>query len=82
MDRPSQRFEGPLHDRFRSAAAVLLIKAAQSWKKMNGGTLPSTSKERSAFKQLLSSWQHHIDGAPLEVRSPSRDVMTAAEGMS
>ena len=47
-------------------AAVLLMKAAESWKQLHGD-LPSSFKERNEFKKLLSSWQQHIDGVPLEV---------------
>lgn len=50
------------------AAALLLIKAAESWRQTHDGKMPTTSKERSEFKQLLSSWQHHIEGVPLEVQ--------------
>lgn len=46
--------------------AVLLIKAAKCWKEAHDGTLPSTSTERTQFKQMLSAGQHHIDGIPLD----------------
>ncbi len=48
-------------------AAALLIKAAQQWRREHDGQLPGSSAERSAFKDLLKSWQRQIDGIPLEV---------------
>ncbi|MCO5573961.1 hypothetical protein L7F22_027739 [Adiantum nelumboides] len=35
--------------------AVLLIKATEDWRKIHGGSLPSTSKEKTEFKVLLAS---------------------------
>lgn len=35
--------------------AVLLIKATEEWQKNHGGSLPSTSKERTEFKAFVSS---------------------------
>lgn len=52
-------------------AAVLLIKAAQQWQQEHDGQLPGSYAERSAFKDLLKSWQRHIDGIPLEVGGPA-----------
>jgi hypothetical protein len=48
-------------------AAVLLIQAAATWQREHGGKLPGSYAERTAFKDLLKSWQRHIDGIPLEV---------------
>lgn len=48
-------------------AAALLIKAAQQWRREHDGQLPGSYAERSAFKDLLKSWQRQIDGIPLEV---------------
>lgn len=46
--------------------AVLLIQAAQQWKEAHDGQLPSSYPDRNAFKDLVRSWQRHIDGIPLE----------------
>jgi hypothetical protein len=46
---------------------VLLIQAAATWQREHGGKLPGSYAERTAFKDLLKSWQRHIDGIPLEV---------------
>lgn len=48
--------------------AVLLAKAAKQWQAEHGGALPSSTAERSAFKELIKGWQRDIDGIPLEVR--------------
>lgn len=46
--------------------AVLLAKAAKQWQQEHGGALPSSTAERSAFKELLKGWQRDINGIPLE----------------
>ena len=48
-------------------AAILLIKAAHEWQKSHSGKLPSTSAQRSEFKNIIKSWQRQIDGIPIEV---------------
>ena len=48
-------------------AAVLLVQAAKQWQEAHGGQLPTTYPDRAAFKDILKSWQRHIDGIPLEV---------------
>jgi len=47
---------------------VLLVKAVIKWRAERGG-LPSSSRERASFKQLLKSWQRNIDGVPIDVRT-------------
>lgn len=49
-------------------AAVLLAKAAKQWQEQHDGKLPGSYPERAAFKDMIRSWQRHIDGIPLEVR--------------
>jgi hypothetical protein len=51
-----------------SPAALLLAKAAKQWQEQHGGQLPSSYQERTAFKELVASWQRHVDGMPLDVR--------------
>ena len=46
---------------------MLLIKAIERWRGEHGGSLPSSSKDKAAFRQLLQSWQRTIDGIPVEV---------------
>ena len=53
--------------RSAGCAAVLLIKAIERWRGEQGGSLPSSSKDKAAFRQLLQSWQRTIDGFPVEV---------------
>ncbi len=48
---------------------VLLVKAAQAWKAQHGGALPSTSKERSAFKELITDFKRKADELPIDVRA-------------
>ncbi len=48
-------------------AGVVLVKAALQWRADHHGTLPATSSERTAFRDLLRSWQRSVDGVPLEV---------------
>jgi hypothetical protein len=48
-------------------AAILLIKAAHEWQKSHSGKLPSSSAQRSDFKNIIKSWQRQIDGIPIEV---------------
>ena len=55
---------------------VLLVKAALKWRAEHGG-LPSNSRERASFKQLLKSWQRSIEGVPLDVRHVMALHMTA-----
>ena len=49
------------------AAAILLIKAAQQWQQQHIDKLPSSSAQRTEFKNIIKSWQRKIDGIPLEV---------------
>lgn len=49
------------------AAAILLIKAAQQWQQQHNDKLPSSSAQRTEFKNIIKSWQRQIDGVPLEV---------------
>lgn len=53
------------------AAAILLIKAAQQWQQQHNDKLPSTSAQRTEFKNIIKSWQRQIEGIPLEVRISS-----------
>ncbi|EFN59362.1 hypothetical protein CHLNCDRAFT_137823 [Chlorella variabilis] len=46
--------------------AVLLAKAAKQWQEQHDGKLPGSYPERAAFKDMIRSWQRHIDGIPLE----------------
>lgn len=48
-------------------AAILLIKAAHEWQNHHSGKLPSSSAQRSEFKDIIKSWQRQIDGIPIEV---------------
>ncbi|KAH7424562.1 hypothetical protein KP509_11G013600 [Ceratopteris richardii] len=41
--------------------AILLIKACEDWRKTHGDSLPSTSKEKAEFKNLLSSKRRGVD---------------------
>ena len=58
-----------------ACAAVLLIKAAHEWHKRHGSQLPSTSSQRSEFKDIIKSWQRQIDGIPLEVRKLFLEIL-------
>ena len=59
---------------------MLLIQAAKEWAAEHGGQMPASYPERSAFKDLLRSWQRSVNGIPLEVCVHSRRaVMTAGE---
>ena len=51
---------------------MLLVKAAKQWIDKHDGQLPSSYAERTAFKDILKSWQRHIDGIPLEVHTYAR----------
>ncbi|KAL4419001.1 hypothetical protein ABPG77_000866 [Micractinium sp. CCAP 211/92] len=57
--------------------AALLIKAAQQWRREHDGQLPGSYAERSAFKDLLKSWQRQIDGIPLEEENFTEAVANA-----
>lgn len=46
-------------------AAILLIKAVNAWSAQHGKE-PSSAADRREFKNLLRSWQHTIDGIPVE----------------
>jgi len=48
-------------------AAVLLIKAAEEWRRQHEDQLPSSRADRNAFKALISSWQQHVDDVAIEV---------------
>ena len=48
-------------------AAVLLIKAAEEWRRQHEDQLPSSRAERNEFKALISSWQQHVDDVAIEV---------------
>ena len=48
-------------------AAALLIKAVSHWYQEHGPKMPANAKEKAAFRELLKSWQHSIDGIPVEV---------------
>mmetsp|Transcript_20485 Transcript_20485/g.61666 ORF Transcript_20485/g.61666 Transcript_20485/m.61666 type:complete len:555 (-) Transcript_20485:2962-4626(-) len=45
---------------------LLLVKAALQWRSEHNGALPANSAERTAFKELIKSWQRSIDGVPLD----------------
>ena len=47
-------------------AAVLLIQASERWRAEHEKP-PSTSKERSAFKELIASMKRSVEGVPLQV---------------
>lgn len=47
-------------------AAIILIQAAERWKAQQG-SLPSTSKDRATFKELITNMQRSINGVPVEV---------------
>ena len=49
------------------SAAILLVKAAHEWRKRHSGKLPSSSSQRSEFKDIIKSWQRKIDDIPIEV---------------
>ncbi len=54
-------------------AAVLLVQAVQKWKDASDGNLPSTSKERSAFKESLNRMRRRsADGVPHDVSTAGR----------
>eukprot|EP00897_Mesotaenium_endlicherianum_P006793 jgi/Mesen1/6141/ME000314S05147 len=40
---------------------VILIKLANEWKEENAGALPSTSKQRQAFKETIAGRQREVD---------------------
>lgn len=46
---------------------MLLVKVAQQWQAEHDGMLPKSQAERTAFKNLVSSWQRAADGIPLDV---------------
>lgn len=52
-------------DDFKAPAAILLIKSVAAWRAQHGKE-PSSAAERREFKDLLRSWQHTIDGIPVE----------------
>lgn len=54
----------------------------KSWREDNGQTLPSNSKEKAAFKDLIKSWQRKIDGFPVEVRIYRVDATTQSKSAS
>eukprot|EP00887_Chlorella_sp_A99_P005358 scaffold1.g5358.t1 len=57
--------------------AVLLIKAAQQWRKAHDDALPRSYAERSAFKALISSWQREVEGIPLDEENFNEAVSNA-----
>lgn len=56
---------------------LLLIKAAEHWRSTHDGKLPDTSKQKAAFKDLLRSWQHSIDGVPIEEENFAEAISNA-----
>ena len=50
---------------FEFIAGLLLVKAAAAWKAAHNGELPKSSADRSAFKDLIRSWQRTIDDCPI-----------------
>lgn len=48
-----------------SYTGLLLVKAAAAWKAEHGGELPRSSTDRSAFKDLIRSWQRLFDDCPI-----------------
>ena len=56
-------------------AAILLIKAAHEWQKSHSGKLPSSSAQRSEFKNIIKSWQRQIEGIPIEVSLLQRIII-------
>lgn len=59
--------------------AILLIKAAHEWQKSHSGKLPSTSAQRSEFKNIIKSWQRQIDGIPIEEENFSEALSNASK---
>lgn len=59
--------------------AILLIKAAQEWQSHHDGKLPSTSAQRSDFKNIIKSWQRQIEGIPLEEENFSEALSNASK---
>jgi hypothetical protein len=48
---------------------ALLLQAADKWRQEYGSTTPtpSTSKDRSAFKEMLSSMRRQAEDVPFDV---------------
>jgi hypothetical protein len=68
-------------------AVVLLLQATQKWREEHEGKLPSSYKERSAFKELLNSMRRRgEEGVPSDVRpsahGPHACQLPVAEGAS
>ncbi|KAL4859524.1 NEDD8-activating enzyme E1 regulatory subunit AXR1 [Chlorella vulgaris] len=57
--------------------ALLLLKATKHWKEEHGGKLPSSYPERTAFKDLVNSWQRHVDGIPLDEENFTEAISNA-----
>lgn len=51
-------------------AVAILLQAVAAWKGEHMGKLPSNSKEKAEFKELIKSWQRKVDGVPIPVRYP------------
>lgn len=52
------------------SAVAILLQAVAAWKGQHMGKLPSNSKEKAEFKELIRSWQRKVDGVPIPVRHP------------
>ena len=52
---------------FLPPAVAILLQAVAAWKGQHSGKLPSSSKEKSEFKELIKSWQRKVDGVPIPV---------------
>ncbi|KAA6425651.1 MAG: NEDD8-activating enzyme E1 regulatory subunit-like [Trebouxia sp. A1-2] len=59
--------------------AILLIKASHEWQKSHSGKLPSSSAQRSEFKNIIKSWQRQIDGIPIEEENFSEALSNASK---
>lgn len=45
---------------------VLLLQAAERWRAAHGGTLPSTSADKAAFKASVAALRRTVEGVPLQ----------------
>ena len=60
---------------------ALLIQAADKWRSQHEGQLPKSYADKQAFKELLRSWEHSIDGIPIEV-IPLMSICFTRKGLS
>ena len=78
--RQRRTFANRADDSVRDAA-LLLIKAAEEWRRGHNDQLPTSKAERSAFKDLISSWDHVGDVA-LEVRYAFPELFAAGAALN